>query len=253
LTAVLLLHGQPGGVRDWDRVVAALDGVEVIALYRPGWDGASAPRDLPGNAAAAVAALDAREVGDVVVVGHSLGAGVAAWMAVLYPERVRALVLASPGVNTAALDRFDRLLAARVLGPALSASLMAAAGSALAIRPVRRVIAGRLGLEEDFLRSGSQLLLRPSAWRSFVVEQRALFRDLPALEKRLGSISAPTRIVSGAADWVVPPAAARLLATEIPGAELELVAGAGHLLPHQHATVLALAIRRTLALASPYR
>jgi pimeloyl-ACP methyl ester carboxylesterase len=244
LTAVLLLHGQPGGIRDWDRVVAALDGVEAVAIYRPGWDGASSAQDLPGNAAAAVAALDQRGIERAVVVGHSLGAGVAAWMAVLYPERVRALVLASPGVNTAALDRFDRLLAAPYVGALLSASLMAGAGVTLAVPSLRRLVARRLGLDQDFLRAGSELLLRPAAWRSFVVEQRALFRDLPALEGRLGSITVPTQIVSGAADWVVPPAAARLLATEIPGAELELVPRAGHLLPHQHPDALASAIRR---------
>jgi pimeloyl-ACP methyl ester carboxylesterase len=252
LTAVLLLHGQPGGVRDWDRVVAALDGVDAFAVHRPGWDGASAPRDLPGNAAAAVAALDERGCAGAVVVGHSLGAGVAAWMAVLYPERVRALVLASPSVNTAALDRFDRLLAAPVAGAMLSACFMAGVGSVLAVPEGRRLVARRLGLDEGFLRAGSRLLRRRSAWRSFAVEQRALFRDLPALEQRLGSIAAPTFIVSGAADWVVPPAAARLLATEISGAELELVPGAGHLLPHQHPEVVASVIRRTLALASPY-
>jgi pimeloyl-ACP methyl ester carboxylesterase len=245
LTAVLLLHGQPGGARDWDRVVALLDGsVDAFAIYRPGWDGASDARDLPGNAAAAVAALDARGVDRAVVVGHSLGAGVAAWMAVLYPDRVAALVLASPGANAAALARFDRLLAAPVVGPVVSGACLASVGLALAPAFGRRIVARWLGLDPDFLRAGGRLLRRRAAWRSFVVEQRALFRDLPELEERLGSIRAPTTIVSGTADWVVTPSAARLVAAKIPGAQLELVEGAGHLLPHQHAAVLAAAIRR---------
>jgi pimeloyl-ACP methyl ester carboxylesterase len=242
---VLLLHGQPGGVRDWDRVIASLaPGTRVIAIYRPGWDGRTAARDLRGNAEAALAALDERGVDRAVVVGHSLGAGVAAWLAVLHPERVDALVLASPGANTAALDWFDRLLATPVLGSVLSAVLLASVGATLAVPALRQLLARRLGLDPDFLRAGSRLLLRPSAWRAFVVEQRALVADLPALEARLVEIEAPTTVVCGSADWVVTPRAARLLATQIRGAELELIDGAGHLLPHQHPDVLAAIVGR---------
>jgi pimeloyl-ACP methyl ester carboxylesterase len=245
LTAVLLLHGQPGGIRDWDRVVAALGAdVHAIAEYRPGWDGVNPPLDLRGNAQAAVAKLDRYGIDRAVIVGHSLGAGVAAWIAVLHPERVRALVLTSPGANTLALGWFDRVLASTVVGPALSALLLAGVGGALASSSVRHVLDRRLGLSQPFMRAGSRMLLRPGAWRSFVVEQRALFRDLPALETRLGEISAPTTVVSGTADRVVPTRAARLLAEQIPGAELELIAGAGHLLPHQHGDAIAAIVGR---------
>jgi pimeloyl-ACP methyl ester carboxylesterase len=58
---VLLLHGQPGGVADWTRVVAGLDGrAEVLATDRPGWDGITPPTDLAGNADAALGILDRR-------------------------------------------------------------------------------------------------------------------------------------------------------------------------------------------------
>ena len=195
MTAVLLLHGQPGGIRDWDRVIAALGAdLDVIAEYRPGWDGVNPPLDLRGNAEDAIAKLDRHGVDRAVIVGHSLGAGVAAWIAVLHPERVRALVLASPGANSLALDWFDRVLASTVVGPALSAVLLASVGGALASSSVRRVLDRRLGLGDPFMRAGSRMLLRPTAWRSFVFEQRALFRDLPALEARLGQISAPTTV-----------------------------------------------------------
>jgi pimeloyl-ACP methyl ester carboxylesterase len=238
-TRVLLLHGQPGGTRDWDRVIAALpSGLDPLAIARPGWNGASRPVDLRGNALAAADALDA----PAIVVGHSFGAGVAAWLAVLAPELIRALVLVSPSANTAALEPFDGVLAAPVLGPALSGVMLGAVGGALSLPPVRHLIASRLGLDQGFLRAGGRLLLRPQSWRSFEVEQRALFRDLPALEERLGEIAAPTTIVSGTADRVVPSRAPRLLATQIPGARLQLVEGAGHMLPHRQPGVVARAI-----------
>jgi pimeloyl-ACP methyl ester carboxylesterase len=50
----------------------------------------------------------------------------------------------------------------------------------------------------------------------------------------LGEISAPTTIVAGSEDRVVPLSAARRLATQIHGAELVVVDRAAHLLPQQH-------------------
>ncbi len=213
-----------------------------VAIYRPGWDGHSRALDLPGNADAAAATLDA----PAVVVGHSFGAGVAAWMAVLHPGLVRALVLVSPSANAAALTGFDNLLASPILGPVLSGAALASIGGTLSLPVARREISSRLGLDPDFLRAGGRLLTRPRAWRSFEIEQRALLRDLPALERRLHEIRAPTTIVSGTADTVVPPRASRLLAEQIPGARLELLEGAGHLLPHRHPDAVARAVAEAI-------
>jgi pimeloyl-ACP methyl ester carboxylesterase len=83
------------------------------------------------------------------------------------------------------------------------------------------------------------MLLTPRAWRSFVREQRFLVRDLPALERRLGTIDAPTTIMAGSGDHVVPMTAVQRLARQIPGAELVVLEHAGHLLHVQHAARLA--------------
>ena len=54
---VLLLHGQPGGAREWAPVQSLLSGTTTIAIDRPGWDGSSRPTDLTGNAIADVILL----------------------------------------------------------------------------------------------------------------------------------------------------------------------------------------------------
>ena len=232
---VLLLHGQPGGARDWDRVVQALERrVPTIVVDRPGWDGHSAPRDLPGNAAAALASLDAHGPERATVVGHSFGAAVAAWLGAAHPERVAALVLLAPAVNGASLQWIDHWLAAPVVGPLLSTAALAGPGLALARPHLRDRVAARLGLDADYLREAGKRLRRPSSWPSFLVEQRALIAQLPALEARLPRIVAPTTIVIGSADRVVPAASAKLLATQIAGSELVPLKGAGHLVSLQH-------------------
>jgi pimeloyl-ACP methyl ester carboxylesterase len=226
-------------------VLAALPSdVPAIAVDRPGWDGRSRAMDLAGNAASAIGMLDAHGVDRAVVVGHSFGGAVAAWLAVHHPDRVEALVLAAPAANGRALYGLDYVLAAPVVGPLLSSAVLAGAGAAIGWRPMRRSLARRLELEERYLGSVAGLLGRPGSWRAFVVEQRALVNDLPVLEAQLGRITAPTVIVAGEADRIVPAGAARALAEQIPGAELQLLPRAGHLLLHRHADRLAEIIAR---------
>jgi pimeloyl-ACP methyl ester carboxylesterase len=237
---VLLLHGQPGAAADWERLRAALgNGVRTLAIDRPGWDGRSPVTDLAGNAQAALDALDCAGVQRATVVGHSLGAAVAASLACSAPARVGRLVLVAPAANVDSLSTIDYLLAAPVVGWLASVGTMAGGGLVLGAGPVRRWVAEATALDDRYLQAAGRMLLTPAAWRSFVREQRFLVRDLPALERRLSGIAAPTTVVAASGDHVVPIAAARRLAGQIPGAELVVVQHAGHLLHVQHGGRLA--------------
>jgi pimeloyl-ACP methyl ester carboxylesterase len=246
----LLLHGQPGGSRDWDRVRTALgDSVQTIAFDRPGWDGRSAPRDIAGNAAAAVLGLDAAGVAEpVVVVGHSFGAAVACWLAASEPTRVAGLVLVAPAANVASLYTLDRWLAAPFLGELCSVVAVGGPAAALRVEWLRRRVGRRLGLDAGHLDSVGRSFANPRAWRAFTVEQRSLVRDLPVLESRLAAVFAPVRILIGTRDWIVPVSSAQRLERQLPDAKLSLLARAGHLLPLTRAQDVAAAVRELSAL-----
>ncbi len=186
--------------------------------------------------------LDAHAIERAVVVGHSLGAAVAAWAAAAHPERVAALVLVSPAANAPALSRADRWLAAPVAGELATAAALCAVGLALGVAPVRRRVAAATRLDERYLRATGASVRRPAAWRAYASEQRTLVRDLPELERRLGQISAPTTIIAGGGDRIVPERASRRLARQIPGARLRHSAAAGHLVPQRDPEVVVAAI-----------
>lgn len=260
---VVLVHGQPGAGDDWAALARLLaNDHRVLAPNRPGWG--SDPRPAMGmaeNAQALAEYLDAVEAqSPVVVVGHSLGGGVALKLALMYPERVGALVLVgSVGVGEA-LSRFDRLLAVPVAGngilrigvAALRRGLITAArysgrhpdarvAKKMAILPTLQAAIGSDG--------------RPTVGRSrqsFLVEQRALLAETPGLEAELGRIAVPTAVVAGASDRIVPVSAARTLAGRIPGAELLVVIG-GHLFPFERPDKLAEIVRRYSALGAKFR
>jgi pimeloyl-ACP methyl ester carboxylesterase len=243
---VLLLHGQPGTAADWDGVVAGLGGrADVMAVDRPGYDGSRA-EDLAGNARAALAALDARAASRAIVAGHSLGAAVAAWLAVTHPDRVAALVLAAPAANVAALYPLDRWLAAPLAAELAAAASLGGLGTALAIGPLRRRIATATRLQDAYLSAAGRVARRPAVWRAYASEQRTLVRELPELERRLGRIAAPTTIIAGGGDRIVPATATRRLSRQIPGARLQISVGTGHLVPQRDPEAVAAAILAAL-------
>jgi pimeloyl-ACP methyl ester carboxylesterase len=245
---VVLLHGQPGSALDWHAVVPLLwDDFTVIVPDRLGYGRTGGPPSgFDDNAGALAALLDSLNVGPVVVGGHSWGGGVALAFAESYASLTAGLVLAAPVGPGERFGWSDRALAAPVLGEALAALTLGAAGRLLANRTVQAVADRHLGA-----RAGEAVRVltgltgaRPgaAAWRSFVVEQRVLLNQVEELGPRLPRIGVPTMVVTGSADRLVSPHVAERLGATIPGAERVVLPGAHHLLPHDHPEEVAAAV-----------
>jgi 3-oxoadipate enol-lactonase len=231
----VLLHGQPGSARDWDLVVPHLTSqTPLLAFDRPGYDGVSAPGGIEHSAKATIARMDAEGIELAAIVGLSFGGGVAAWIAARNPERVRALVLISAAANRAALLPVDRLLAAPVAGRLASGAMVSGAGLALSSRRLRQRFAKRHAVPADFLDATGRHIRTSAVRHAFLVEQRAMLKELPVLEELLPTITAPTTVVVGTADTVVGAKAGRLLARQIPRATLVEIEGGRHALSATH-------------------
>jgi pimeloyl-ACP methyl ester carboxylesterase len=231
--AVLLLHGQPGAAVTWRHVAERLRGrARVVALDRPGYGATGGcARGIEENAEVALALLDSLGVERAVLVGHSWGGGVALAIALRAPERVTGLVLVASVGPRSSVDRLDRVLVVPGLGPALTLGGFLTLPRLLPLPFVRRQLVRELGtLPRD---SVDELVrqVRRRDWRSFVVEQRALVREIDGLAARLPQVEPPAVVLAGALDFVLPLRVARTLAAELPRAELRVVADAGHVMP----------------------
>ena len=71
-------------------------------------------------------------------------------------------------------------------------------------------------------------------------------RDRPDRSGLLASIHVPSLVVCGELDVITPPASARAMAAAIPGAELEIVEGVGHMAPMEAPDAVTAALRRFL-------
>lgn len=220
---VLLLHGLGGSRTAWEPQLGALAAQwRAVAWDQPGY-GASAPVEpltFPILADAVVALLDTLGVDRAPLVGLSFGGMVALHAALTHPDRVAGLALVdtSPafGLDGTDPDEWRRLR----------------------LDPLDRGVTPA-EMAEDVLRS----VAGPDAGDGVVAEAAAAMARVPAaglraaveclpthdVRHRLGEITAPTLVVVGEADHETPLTYSELLAAGIPGARLEVVAGAGHL------------------------
>lgn len=250
----LLVHGQPGQGSDWNRVAIELaSSNRVVVPDRPGYGKTGGKAvGMAANADSLAQLLDDKEISSATVVGHSFGGGVALAMAMRHGDRVGGLVLVGSVGTASSLGPYDRVLGLPVVGEALAVTgweLSRRMLPALRRRSARlpQAIQARLrAIPEPWNSTDGQLGsdAASATWRSFVTEQRALLAETPYLEGGLSSVRAPTAVVAGERDRLVPARAALELADTIPGAELIWVPGAGHLLPQEAAGVLVEIIRR---------
>src|SRR5918993_2233838 len=105
---VLCLHGFMGSAADWQDVATAIgDRASCIALDLPGHGGSldltPETYTMEGMARAVIRTLDELEARRPVIVGYSMGGGLAAYLALRQPERCAGLFLesASPGLESA--------------------------------------------------------------------------------------------------------------------------------------------------------
>jgi pimeloyl-ACP methyl ester carboxylesterase len=200
------------------------------------------------NAVALADLLDRLTIQRALVVGYSWGGGVALAFAALFPHRTAGLVLAASVGPGEQFGWEDRLLAAPLAGEALAALTLGVAGRVLSSDWMQAIADRRLGgrAREAFnvLTGLTGAGTGAAVWRSFVTEQRALLWDLQSLEPRLPAIEAPTEVIHGSADRIVPPHVASRLADSIPTASHTVLPGAHHLLLREHPAALAGAIRR---------
>jgi pyruvate dehydrogenase E2 component (dihydrolipoamide acetyltransferase) len=106
---VVLIHGYAGDLNGWlFNIEALIADRRVIALDLPGHGGSSktvGDGSLATLADAVVAVLSALQVSEAHLVGHSLGAAVAARVAIDAPASVRSLTLISPaGLSASAVS-----------------------------------------------------------------------------------------------------------------------------------------------------
>jgi pimeloyl-ACP methyl ester carboxylesterase len=258
---VLFIHGASGNLDEPRAALGPhLPDRRTIYFDRPGHGhSARGPSTMASPAAQArIAArlLDRLGVDRAIVVGHSLGGSVAAAMAVLHPEKVAGLVFVSPATHpwpggvtwyytVSTLPVVGRLFAWTLALPFGSLAMEAAARGVFHPQPMpaRYTELARV-----------PLVLRPGNFLANAADVASLKTEVTALSPRYREIAAPTAIVTGDADGVVWPSIhSEGLKRDVPGAELTVLTGVGHMPHHTHPDAVVAAIDAVTARAAAHR
>lgn len=228
---IVFIHGLSGSWQNWlENLPYFAQKHRCIAMDLPGFGYSDMPVEkisITGYARQVDALCDQLGLGACIVVGNSMGGFVTAEMSIQYPQRVeRACLAAAAGISITNLRRRPVLTGARIF-----AALGAASGAQ------NRAIVSRKRLRWFFtnfiFRHPSRIApdlmyeqLRGAGKKGFVDAMDALtsydFRD------RLPEIKAPTLIVWGNADMLVPVEDAHEFERLIPQSRTVILEDTGH-------------------------
>lgn len=221
---VLLVMGHAFGANMWHRTATALACTHRVLTYENWGLGESetpaGPATIERMAADAVAVMDAAGIDAVHVFGVSMGGLVAQELALSAPDRVGALVLGCTGCP-------NDHNAPRRAAPGLLYRLP----RRLVYRLSRRALYGPAIDRATVLADQRRLLATPTDPAGLVAQSRAIARYRSF--DRVPAVQAPTMVLHGDADRIVPLERGRELADRIPGARLEVLPGAGHNFPSE--------------------
>lgn len=201
--------------------------------------------DLSDMAEDVLRVLDDLGVATAHVAGHSMGGMMAQMLAIEHPERVRSLGLLStlPGRSPRYVLHDDPDLTAPPLRVTREQAVEAAG---LFAESVRR---GSYDPQVEWHRAAAgEAYDRGYFPEGFSRQWAALYRAPERLEA-LRAVTVPTLVFHGRDDDVLHWAAAVDMAEAIPGAELQVHADVGHLIPHELWPELAAGLLRTIARA----
>jgi len=214
---VILLHHGLGSTRAWRRQVPALAaaGYHVIAYDRWGYgrSGARPALSMPcfeDDQRDLLALLDYLGLKQISLVGHSDGGTIALYFAAAHPERVACLVTIAAHIYTE---------------PKMQPSMLG----------VRQSFENDADFRRRFQRAHGQKYQQVfDNWFFGWAKPEHLSWDMrPVLQQ----IRCPSLVIQGMEDEHATPRHAEDIAKAIPGAELWLVPGVGHMLPRDSARV----------------
>jgi pimeloyl-ACP methyl ester carboxylesterase len=223
---VVMLHGWGAFKELWWSTLRALGrDHRCFALDVPGHGASPIGRaDSIGGLAESVSAFcDAKGLGTITLIGHSMGGSVAAELALRRPDLVQRLVLVDAAVDAHMMPSFSRTYLLPIYGWTLFRFMLLGARIS---RPIGALVPHEHGggWLRPWLRRGSYLAgFEPEPLHRLY---RSLFST--SAGSRLAGLSQPTLVISGQLDTVVPPDHSRRLARLIPNARYIEIAGALH-------------------------
>ena len=212
---LVLIHGAGGDHLFWPPEIRRLPDHRVITLDLPGHGKTDGPgyQSIEDYARCVAKFVDASGFARAVFIGHAMGGAIALDLAHDYPDRVAGIGLISTGASL----------------PIPSSIIENAANQSTLLLAIK-------SLQEMSIVPQTSLNLSDLNFKRLTeTRQPLLLGDLLACDRFnmvdcLSDIRSPALVVCGTADKLTPLRFSETLSSQIPGAALQTVEGAGHML-----------------------
>lgn len=229
-TVLVLVHGAGGSHVDWPIALRRWPATAVYALDLPGHGRSPLPActTVGDYATTVLGFIEALDLPNVVLVGHSMGGAIVQTAALSHSPRLKGLVLLGTGAKLRVAESI--LQGLQTDFAATTASIVRAYWGTAVPDEIIALSQTRLAQNDPHVLLGD-------------------FRACHAFEStaHLAEIHLPTLVVSSDADQLTPAKHGRYLADHIPNGRFVLLNGAGHMLhleqPHAVAEALDLFLK----------
>lgn len=204
---LVFIHGSGGCAEAWQYQTDAFKNSDAINL--PGHPEGQLIDSIDGYAEWLHGYIDEKGYEDVVLVGHSLGGGIVLLFALLYPEKLKAIVTVGSGARLRVHPMFLELLEKAVDNPSI----------------YEQSILPNPLIEPEF----DQLVKK----RRLENGPAAALNDMRACDnfdimERLGEISVPLLAICGSEDDMTPPKYTQYMVDKMPKAKMTIIPGGTH-------------------------
>ena len=234
---LVLIHGIGGAVDVWRKQFEQLpQSHRVLAVDLPGCGRSAIPPQYPHNALQLLASsvravMQAVGMDQATIIGSSLGGAVAIEFAMRWPEMASSLVLIGPAGMSHQVSWALRLMTIPRIG-----ELLTLPDRTRTAHAIRSCVADPATVEEEDIDRAFAMATLPGAQDAFLrllrtyASVRGLDREeLRRLQAGMRTIHAPTLVIWGERDQILPVSAAHVALEYLPNAALIIRKESGHL------------------------
>ncbi|HEX7777321.1 MAG TPA: alpha/beta hydrolase [Parvibaculum sp.] len=233
--ALVLIHGSNASLQTWEPWVKLLGGkYRVVSMDLPGHGltGAVPGDDYSRDAMVAFVheVMQKLAIPRFAIAGNSMGGGVAAEYAEVYPDELTALIL----VDAAGLPRKPQPGEKIPLGfrlarmPVLNKLMLYVSPRSMFAEGLHKVFVDQSKVTEEMISRYYDLNLYDGNRKATGIRFRTPGND-EAVAEKLGAIKAPTLVMWGDKDPLIPVGTAAEFAKRIPGAKVVVYTDVGHI------------------------
>ena len=235
---ILLIHGLPGCIEDWETIIPELSKKYRVTAYdRPGHGFSSANKlkyNVGQNVDIAFALIYKLKLNNPIVVGHSYGGTMVVAMAERNPANVKALVAVSPAtIARGKPDTIFYILETPVVGVLALKAVKLFTGCRMIEDGVNKAFSPNINaVPPDYVQTRCMIFTQSKAARTMSMEEMTIRLDVKNMSPSYSKIKKPLFIVHGESDVEVPVWDGIFLKNEVAGSSLTVLKNTGHMVQY---------------------